>query len=133
MTTEVTAETTADATAETTAAAVGGATDGPLAEANAGAVAETMDDDASQAWVYILRCSDGSFYTGQTIDLEARLALHQAGRASKYTRSRLPVEMVFTEDCSSRSEAMSRERRIKNMTRQQKAALIQQYRQTQHD
>lgn len=76
------------------------------------------------ACVYILRCSDGSFYTGFTTDLEARLAKHEAGQASKYTRSRLPVEMVFNEPCSSRSEAMSRERQIKAMARSKKSALV---------
>ncbi len=83
-----------------------------------------MMDAPPQGWVYILRCSDGSYYTGMTIDLEARLDLHQAGRASKYTRSRLPVEMVFTEACNSRAEAMSRERQIKRMKRPEKARLI---------
>lgn len=77
------------------------------------------------AWVYILRCADGSYYTGYTIDLQARLASHQAGNASRYTRSRRPVELVFSEPCRSRAEAMSRERRIKSLRRSDKAALIQ--------
>lgn len=83
-----------------------------------------MTAETPPAWVYILRCSDGSYYTGSTVDLEARLAMHQAGRASKYTRSRLPVEMVFSEACISRSEAMSREHKIKRLPRHNKVALI---------
>ncbi len=83
-----------------------------------------MNPDRVQAWVYILRCSDGSYYTGFTTDLEGRLAKHQAGQASKYTRSRLPVEMVYTEQCGSRSQAMSRERSIKALPRSKKAALV---------
>lgn len=83
-----------------------------------------MAADPSNAWVYILRCSDGSLYTGFTTDLSARMAKHQAGQASKYTRSRLPVKLVFTEACDSRSEAMSREKRIKAMPRSRKLALI---------
>lgn len=77
------------------------------------------------AWVYILRCADGSFYTGYTADLKARLAKHRAGHASKYTRSRRPVEIVFAEPCGSRGAAMSRERQIKALPRRQKAALIE--------
>lgn len=83
-----------------------------------------MSSNRVQAWVYILRCSDGSYYTGFTTDLDGRLAKHQAGQASKYTRSRLPVEMVYTEQCGSRSKAMTRERKIKTLPRSKKAALV---------
>lgn len=83
-----------------------------------------MAADPPNAWVYILRCSDGSLYTGYTTDLDARLARHKAGQASKYTRSRLPVKLVFSEACETRSEAMSREKRIKAMPRRRKLALI---------
>lgn len=85
-----------------------------------------MMAESTAAWVYILRCADGSYYTGSTVDLEARLAMHEAGRASKYTRSRLPVKIVFTEACDSRSQAMSREQQIKRLPRQHKVALIDQ-------
>lgn len=75
-------------------------------------------------YVYILRCGDGSFYTGWTNDLEARLAAHQSGHGCKYTRSHLPVELVYYEPFASRQEAMSREWHVKRLSRQQKLALI---------
>lgn len=75
-------------------------------------------------YVYILRCGDGSLYTGWTNDLEARLAVHQAGRGGKYTRSHLPVALVYYESFSSRREAMSREWHIKRLSRQEKLGLI---------
>jgi len=76
-------------------------------------------------YTYILRCSDGTLYTGYTPDLTRRLQAHNAGRASKYTRCRLPVALVYHEVFSTKSEAMSREAQIKRLTRQQKLALIQ--------
>ena len=73
---------------------------------------------------YILRCADGSLYTGWTNDLQRRLAAHQAGKGGKYTRSHLPVELVYVESFPTPHEAMSREAAIKRLTRQQKLALI---------
>ena len=75
-------------------------------------------------YVYILRCADGSLYTGWTNDPDRRLAAHNAGKGAKYTRSRLPVERVYCEACASREEALRREIEIKRLTRQQKEALI---------
>lgn len=75
-------------------------------------------------YVYMLRCGDGSLYTGWTNDLAARLAAHQAGRGGKYTRSHLPVELVYYELLPTRHEAMSRELQIKGLTRSEKLALI---------
>ena len=72
----------------------------------------------------MLRCGDGSLYTGWTNDLAARLDAHQAGRGGKYTRSHLPVELVYYETWPSRHEAMSRERQIKGLSRGEKLALI---------
>ena len=74
--------------------------------------------------VYILRCGDGSLYTGWTNDLEARLHAHRSGRGAKYPRSRPPVELVYTERCATRGEALSREAAIKRLTRAEKLALI---------
>jgi putative endonuclease len=74
--------------------------------------------------VYILRCSDRSLYTGITSDLEGRLAAHRDGRASKYTRARLPVRLVYREPHSSRSTASKREAAIKKLPRSEKLALI---------
>jgi len=73
---------------------------------------------------YILRCADDTLYCGITNDLEKRLAAHNAGTASKYTRVRLPVELVFAEPCIDRSAASKREMEIKNLTRAEKLALI---------
>ena len=76
-------------------------------------------------WVcYLLRCADDTLYCGITNDLEKRLAAHNAGTAAKYTRTRMPVEMVFVEDCADRSAALKRELQIKNLKRPDKLALI---------
>ena len=75
-------------------------------------------------YVYILRCSDGSLYTGWTNDLEKRLAAHTSGKGGKYTRSRLPLELVYFERLESKEEAMSREWHIKRLSRKEKLKLI---------
>ena len=75
-------------------------------------------------FTYLLECSDGTYYCGWTNNPSGRLAAHNSGMGSKYTRSRRPVRMVYLESCSSRNEAMRREAEIKKMTRQQKAELI---------
>lgn len=75
-------------------------------------------------YIYMLKCRDGSLYTGWTNRLEERVAAHQSGRGAKYTRSRRPVELVYWECFQTRSEAMSREAAIKRMTRADKLALI---------
>ncbi len=77
-----------------------------------------------QAHVYILKCSDGTLYTGWTNNLERRLAAHNAGTASKYTRSKRPVEMVWYEQCTGKSAALKREAEIKKMPREKKMELI---------
>jgi putative endonuclease len=76
------------------------------------------------AWVYMLRCVDGTLYCGWTVDLEQRLAAHSAGRASRYTRSRLPVELAWSEPLPDRTAARREEARIKALPRAQKLALI---------
>jgi predicted GIY-YIG superfamily endonuclease len=73
--------------------------------------------------VYMLRCCDGSLYTGITTDLDKRLRAHQAGKASRYTRSRLPVTIAFTEPQPTRSAALIREAAIKRLSRPQKEQL----------
>ena len=73
---------------------------------------------------YMLRCADGSLYTGWTKDLEQRLQTHNAGKGGKYTRSRLPVELVYREEFETKEEAMSREWHLKRLTRQEKLRLI---------
>ena len=81
-------------------------------------------------WVYMLRCRDGSLYTGWTNDLEKRLAAHRSGQGSKYTRARLPVELVWTESHESREAAMSREWHLKRLSRQKKLELIRESKKT---
>lgn len=74
-------------------------------------------------YVYLLRCRDDSLYCGWTNDLAARVASHNSGKGGKYTRSRLPVELVYYEEYGSKPEAMSREWHIKRMSRQEKEEL----------
>lgn len=74
---------------------------------------------------YLLRCADDSLYCGITNDLEKRLAAHNAGTASKYTRARVPVELVFFESCADRSVASKREMEIKSLKRTEKLVLMQ--------
>ncbi|NLB89015.1 MAG: GIY-YIG nuclease family protein [Syntrophomonadaceae bacterium] len=76
-------------------------------------------------FVYILQCSDNSFYTGYTNDIDKRLRTHNEGKASKYTRTRLPVKIVYVEEFVTKSEAMKREIEIKKLTRAQKEQLVQ--------
>jgi putative endonuclease len=78
-----------------------------------------------EAWVYLLRCRDGSLYTGWTVDLERRLARHRAGTASRYTASRLPVELELALPMPDRSAARREEARIKRLTRTAKLALVE--------
>jgi predicted GIY-YIG superfamily endonuclease len=77
-----------------------------------------------QFWVYILRCRDGSYYTGHTDDLQARLWQHAQGLAADWTNRRLPVELVWCADAPTRDEAFAFERRVKNWSRAKKDALI---------
>ena len=74
--------------------------------------------------VYMLRCADGSLYTGWTNDLEKRLAAHQAGRGGRYTRAHLPVELVYREELPTKGQAMSRECQLKRLSRREKLELI---------
>ena len=75
-------------------------------------------------YVYMLRCRDGSLYTGWTNDLEKRLKAHNSGSASKYTRTRLPAELVYFEEWESKEAAMSREWHIKRLSRKEKSKLV---------
>jgi putative endonuclease len=74
--------------------------------------------------VYLLRCRDGSLYTGITNDLPKRLKAHAAGKASRYTRSRLPVKLAYSEPQKSKSAALKREAAIKKHSRPQKDRLL---------
>ena len=77
-------------------------------------------------YVYLLRCADGTLSTGYTDDPVRRTKVHTAGKGAKYTRARLPVELVYQEACADKSAALRREYEIKQMTRVQKLKLIEQ-------
>ncbi|MGM9603569.1 MAG: GIY-YIG nuclease family protein [Faecousia sp.] len=74
--------------------------------------------------LYLLRCGDGTLYTGIAVDAQKRLLVHRSGKGAKYTRGRGPLELVYTETCSTHSEALKRELAVKAMTREEKEALI---------
>ena len=75
-------------------------------------------------YLYILRCGDGSLYTGITTDVQARLEAHRAGKGAKYTRGRAPLELVYSENCGDHSAALRREHQIKSLPRAEKLKLI---------
>jgi len=80
--------------------------------------------EPAQAYVYLLRCRDGSLYCGWTVDVEKRLAAHATGKASRYTSRRLPVRLAASWEMETASEARRMEWRIKQLTRTQKLALV---------
>ena len=79
---------------------------------------------SSPAFVYILSCADGTFYTGSTKNLEKRLAVHNTGRGARYTAGRRPVALIYSEPCASWGNALRRECEIKRLSRKQKEALV---------
>ena len=79
----------------------------------------------SSFYVYVLECSDGTLYTGYTNNLKHRLYVHNSGKGAKYTKIRRPVELVYQETYTTKSEALKREYEIKTYTRQQKLKMIQ--------
>lgn len=80
--------------------------------------------DDRRPCVYMLRCADGSLYTGWTYDIEKRLAAHSDGSGAKYTRSRLPVELVYLEHVQDKSSALKREAAVKKLTAHKKRLLL---------
>ncbi len=77
-------------------------------------------------YVYIVKCADGTYYTGYTNDLKRRIKQHNAGEGAKYTKGRRPVELVHSEQFETKSEAMKREYEIKQFKRQRKIEIINQ-------
>ena len=75
-------------------------------------------------YVYLLECADGTFYTGATLNIEERVKKHNAGKASKYTRGRLPIKLVYYKSCESYPLALKEEYRIKKLSKIQKKKLI---------
>ncbi len=83
-----------------------------------------MRGEPPEAWfVYLLRCGDGTLYCGIALDVAARLAQHAAGKGAKYTRGRSPLELVYTEACGTKADALRRERAIKRLSREAKLRL----------
>lgn len=79
-----------------------------------------------ESWLlYILKCNDGSLYTGITKDIERRLRMHNDGKASKYTRTRRPVELAYQENCGTRAQALALECKIKTFSKEKKQGLIE--------
>ena len=76
-------------------------------------------------YLYVLRCGDGTLYTGITTDVQARFAQHQAGKGAKYTRGRGPLVVVYTEECEDHSAALKRELAVKALSREEKERMIQ--------
>jgi putative endonuclease len=85
---------------------------------------EPTDDTKFTAWMYILECSDGSYYVGSTKDLDFRSSEHQAGKGAKYTSRRLPVKLVYSEEYERVVNAYAREKQIQNWSRAKREALI---------
>jgi putative endonuclease len=79
----------------------------------------------SAVYVYIVQCTDGTYYTGWTIDLARRVAIHNAGRGSRYTRQRRPVTLVYWEELPDRASAQRRELAIKRLSRPRKCRLVE--------
>lgn len=82
---------------------------------------------AEAFYVYLLLCKDDSYYCGYTVDIERRVMQHNAGKGAKYTRSRLPVRLVYIEQFETKQEAMSREWHLKRLSHKEKQALVNQY------
>jgi predicted GIY-YIG superfamily endonuclease len=78
----------------------------------------------SMAWMYILECSDGSYYVGSTRDLEGRLFQHRQGMGAKYTSRRLPIKLVYSEEFERVADAYAREKQVQNWSRAKREALI---------
>ena len=89
-----------------------------------GNTAQSAMSKEKRPGAYLLECSDGTLYGGWTNDIQARLKCHNSGHGAKYTRARLPVKLVYWEECEDKQAAMRLEYRLKQMTREQKLRLI---------
>lgn len=79
---------------------------------------------SNKHFVYILECSDKTYYVGYTANIKKRIETHNKGKASKYTRSRLPVKLLYLEECAGKSEGLKRELQIKNWNRSKKEKIV---------
>lgn len=84
-----------------------------------------MNNKSTDWIVYILKCSDNTFYTGVTNDLQKRVEQHNSGKGAKYTRSRIPVKVVYRENVPGKGQALKREHMIKQLRRSEKISLIE--------
>lgn len=84
-----------------------------------------MAEVKTNNYIYIVRCADGSLYTGWTTDVEKRVTAHNAGAGAKYTKARRPVELVYYEKLETKNDALKREAAIKKLTRLEKLKLIE--------
>ena len=84
-----------------------------------------QNDNIKEYYTYMVECADGTLYSGFTTNLEKRLAAHNSGKGAKYTRSRLPVKLVYYESFASRQEAQRREWQLKQLTRKKKLELVE--------
>lgn len=91
-----------------------------------------MNEEKDIAYTYMVECSDGTLYTGWTNDLEKRVKNHNLGKGAKYTRSRLPVRLVYYETHATKQEAMKREYAIKHMSRKDKLAILENMKRIRH-
>lgn len=78
----------------------------------------------SKWYLYILKCRDGTLYTGIATDVQKRLEMHRSGKGAKYTRGRGPLELVYSEECENHSQALKRECEVKKLTKERKQQLI---------
>ena len=91
-----------------------------------GEISGPFSEIMEQTWkLYIIRCGDGTLYTGITVDVEHRFAMHQSGKGAKYTRGRGPLELVYMEECGTHTEALRREIAVKRLSRLEKMKLIE--------
>ncbi len=91
-----------------------------------GATFSCHTDMIQSSFFYFARCSDGSLYAGSCVDVGAREKMHNDGKGAKYTRSRLPVKIIYTEEFADRSDALRREALVKTWTKAQKEQLVEQ-------
>lgn len=90
-------------------------------------IMEKTKEKPNKAYMYVVECADGTLYTGYTTNIEQRIQTHNSGKGAKYTRSRLPVKLIYQESFDSKEAAMSAESYFKQKTRQEKLAYIEEH------
>ena len=90
-------------------------------------IMEKTEEKTNKAYMYVVECADGTLYTGYTTNVEKRIKTHNSGKGAKYTRSRLPVKLIYQKSFDSKEAAMSAESYFKQKTRQQKLAYIEEH------